>query len=296
MTAQELQTLVGLFRREEPPVNPTIEEMRAGMDQVAAFLPTPDTASVAAVDVNGVPAEWVSAGADDGPSVLYLHGGGYVMGGLHTHRNLAYNIAAATGGRSLLLDYRLAPEHPFPAAVEDAVAAYQWLLAGGTPASSIVIAGDSAGGGLTVATLLKLRDSDIALPAAAVCISPWTDMEGLGDSITGKADKDPIVRADSLNRIAAMYLNGADARNPLAAPIHADLSGLPPLLIHVGSDEILLDDAARLAERARAADVDVSYEVWPDMFHVWHLFAPMLSEGRDAISGIGDFVKKQTAA
>jgi acetyl esterase/lipase len=296
MTAQELETLLGLFRRQEPQKNPTIETMRSEMNRIGDFLPVPDAATVSNVDVHGIPAEWVADGvATPARTVLYLHGGGYVMGGPQTHRTLAYNIAAAADARCLLLDYRLAPEHPFPAAVEDAATAYRWLLAGGADPSSIIVAGDSAGGGLTVATMVKLRDEGIDLPGAAVCLSPWTDMEGQGDSMTANAAKDPMVQADGLARIAKAYLNGADPQHPLAAPIHADLSGLPPMLIQVGSDEVLLDDASRLADRARAAGVDVVYEEWPQMFHVWQLFAPMLSEGRDAIARIGTFAKQHAA-
>ena len=249
------------------------------------------------VDAGGVPAAWVEApGADAGRVMLYLHGGGYVIGSIDTHRELAGRLSQAAAARVLILDYRLAPEHPYPAAVEDAAAAYRWLLAdGGAVPARTVIAGDSAGGGLTVAAMLALRDAGDPLPAAGVCLSPWVDMEGIGASMTAKVDVDPMVRREGLVRMAGLYLNGADPRTPLAAPLYADLSGLPPLLIHVGTAETLLDDATRLSERARAAGVDVTLESWDDMIHVWHLFAPLLPEGQQAVERVGDYVRQRAA-
>ena len=195
----------------------------------------------------------------------------------------------------LVTDYRLAPEHPHPAAVDDSVAAYRWMLAQGLKPARIAVAGDSAGGGLTVATLVAIRDAKLPVPAAGVCLSPWVDLEGIGESMTTKADVDPIVQKPGLLQMAAAYLGGKDPRTPLAAPLYADLSGLPPLLIQVGTAETLLDDASRLADRARKAGVTVIYEPWENMIHVWHLFASMLDEGQQAIDRIGEFVQKQAA-
>jgi acetyl esterase/lipase len=195
----------------------------------------------------------------------------------------------------LVIDYRLAPEHPHPAAVDDAVAAYRWMLTQGLKPPRVAVAGDSAGGGLTVATLLAIRDAKLPLPAAGACLSPWVDLEGIGESMTTRAGVDPIVQKPGLLQMAAAYLAGKDPRTPLAAPLYADLSGLPPLLIQVGTAETLLDDASRLAERARKAGVTVSYEPWESMIHVWHLFAPMLDEGQQAIDRVGEFVRKQAA-
>jgi acetyl esterase/lipase len=226
--------------------------------------------------------------------MLYLHGGGYVVGSIATHRGLAGRLSQAAAARVLLVDYRLAPEHPFPAAVDDAAGAYRWLLAQGIEPARLVIAGDSAGGGLTIATLVALRDAGVPLPAAAVCLSPWVDLEGRGDSVTTKAAADPLVHKDMLVQLAAWYLAGADPRTQLAAPLYADLRHLPPLLIQVGTAEILLDDAIRLAEKATAAGVKVTLEPWEDMIHVWQLFAPMLPEGQKAIEGIGVFVRQHT--
>jgi acetyl esterase/lipase len=202
-------------------------------------------------------------------------------------------LSRTAAARALAIDYRLAPEHPFPAAVEDATAAYRWLLSGGVDPAGVVIAGDSAGGGLTVATLVALRDAGDPLPAAAVCLSPWVDMEGLGESMTAKADVDPMIQRGEILEMAQAYLGEADPRTPLAAPLYADLTGLSPMLIQVGTAEVLLDDSIRLAERARAAGVDVTLEPWDDMFHVWQAFALLLPEGQQAIDRIGEFVRER---
>ena len=237
------------------------------------------------------PAEWlVPPSARDDVVLLYLHGGGYVIGSPRSHRHLAAALARAARARALVLDYRLAPEHPFPAAVEDAVLAYRWLAEQGIRPARLVIAGDSAGGGLTVATLVALRERGLALPAAGVCISPWVDLTCSAPSYAKNAAADPIVRPALVSEMARAYLAGADPRTPLAPPLYADLRGLPPLLIHVGSDEVLLDDAAGLAERARAAGVDAALEIAPRMVHVWHWFLPMLPEAQTAVDAIGAFI------
>jgi acetyl esterase/lipase len=180
--------------------------------------------------------------------------------------------------------------------VEDATTAYRWLLGTGVNPAGVVIAGDSAGGGLTAATLVALRDAGDLLPAAGVCLSPWVDLEGIGESMTSKAEADPMVQRDELLDMAKAYLGGADPRTPLAAPLYADLRGLPPLLIHVGTAETLLDDATRLAARARAAGVDVTLEPWEDMIHVWHFMASILPEGQQAIDRIGEFIFERVSS
>jgi len=247
-------------------------------------------------ECGGVPAEWITApGAAADRVLLYLHGGGYVMGSINTHREMVSRLSRAAGARALLLEYRLAPEHPFPAAVDDAVAAYRWLLSQNLKPSRIVVAGDSAGGGLALATLVALRDAKLPSPAVGVCLSPWTDMEGIGGSMTTKAKEDPIVQREMLLGMAKLYLGQQDSRTPLAAPLYADLRGLPPLLIQVGSAETLLDDSTRVTERAKAVGVKVDLEVWDQMIHVWQLFAPILPEGQQAIERIGQFIREHTA-
>ena len=297
MASPQLTDIITLLRSRPVVENPPVADMRKGFDVLASKFPLTPEFTFDRVDAGGVPAAWVEApGADAGRVMLYLHGGGYVIGSIDTHRELAGRLSQASAARVLVLDYRLAPEHPYPAAVEDAAAAYRWLLAdGGAMPARTVIAGDSAGGGLTVAAMLALRDAGDPLPAAGVCLSPWVDMEGIGASMTAKVDVDPMVRREGLVRMAGLYLNGADPRTPLAAPLYADLSGLPPLLIHVGTAETLLDDATRLSERAKAAGVDVTLESWDDMIHVWHLFAPLLPEGQQAVERVGDYVRQRAA-
>lgn len=288
--------MIELLTSRPRPENPTVEEMRLGFELLGQKFAATASVQTEAVDANGVKAEWVSAsGVDAASSILYLHGGGYVIGSPATHRALAERLSRTASARVLVIDYRLAPEHPFPAAVEDATAAYRWLLASGQAASNIAIAGDSAGGGLTVATLVSLRDAGEALPAAGICLSPWVDMEGIGESMSARAGLDPMVQKEGLLGMAAAYLNGADPRSPLAAPMYADLQGLPPLLIQVGTSETLYDDSTRLADRAKAAGVDVTLEPWDEMIHVWQLFAEMLPEGQQAIDRMGEFVRKHAA-
>lgn len=276
-----------------PPSNTlTIAERRAQYDRAERVFPTPPDVKVEMVAAPTRPAEWLTPpGVRADAVVLYLHGGGYVIGSPRSHRHLAAAIARAAGTRALLLDYRLAPEHPFPAALEDAVAAYQWLLGQGIAPARVVIAGDSAGGGLTVATLLALRDRGLPRPAGAVCISPWVDLTNTAASYASKAAVDPIVTRDSIMQLTQAYIGTGDPKQPLVSPLYADLRNLPPLLIHVGSDEVLLDDAVGLGARARAAGVDASVREWPQMIHVWHWFLPMLDEAEQAIAEIGAFVR-----
>jgi acetyl esterase/lipase len=232
-----------------------------------------------------------SRGARDDAVLLYLHGGGYVIGSPQAYRALTSELGRCTGVRTLAVDYRLAPEHPFPAAVEDAVTAYRVLLEGGRPPGRIAVAGDSAGGGLALAMLIAAREAGLPMPAGVVAISPWADLACEGSSMTGKVAEDPQVRRDGLLLLANHYLQQTPARHPLASPVYADLRGLPPLLIQVGSAEVLLDDATRLAAAAAAAGVRVRLDAWPDMVHVWHLFAFMLAEGRAAIRDAGEFLR-----
>ncbi len=293
MASDQLAILVDLLR-QSPPLPPDLDipARRQHMEDLTANAPIPEGTRTAAVDAGGVPSEWVDTPeTDETRAVLYLHGGGYTVGSVRSHRALAARVAAASGARGLTVDYRLGPEHPFPAAVDDAVAAYRWLVRQGIAPERIVVAGDSAGGGLAVSTLVALRDAGDPPPAGGVCISPWTDLACTGTSIETRAAEDPLVQRDGLLAMAAAYLNGHDPRAPLASPLYAALHDLPPLLVHVGTAETLLDDATRLADRARAAGVAVELEAWDDMIHVWHAFAPLLPEADAAIARIGAWVR-----
>ncbi len=270
-----------------------IEDQRAAMDAASVGAPPPDGVSVETAELGGRPAEWLTPdGVGRAAALLYLHGGGYGSGSLNSHRDLASRIAIASGCAAVTLGYRLAPEDPFPAAVEDAVAAYQQLLADGIPPERLVVAGDSAGGGLTMALLLALRADGIPLPAAEVCLSPWVDLTQSAPSYQELADRDPMVSKKDLDGLADAYLAGTDPRTELASPLFAaDLSGLPPLRIEVGADEVLLDDATRLAERATEAGNDVTLTVWPEMIHVFQAFPGVILPETDlSVAAIGEFV------
>jgi epsilon-lactone hydrolase len=269
-----------------------LAERRQRLDALGqAYALAPDV-TVRPVDANGVAAEWTSTpAADVSRVILFLHGGGYVSGSIASHRHLVAEAGRAAGARTLALDYRRAPEHPFPAAVDDAMAGYRFLLSTSVAPSRICIAGDSAGGGMTLAALVTIRDAGLTLPGCAWCISPWVDLECIGASMASKSAADPMIQRDYLREIGGMYLSGADPRSPLAAPLYAELAGLPPMLIQVGTAETLLDDAVRLAGRAAEADVRVTLETWPGMIHVWHLFHPQLAEGRRAITAAGRFIR-----
>ncbi|MEX1254727.1 MAG: alpha/beta hydrolase [Dehalococcoidia bacterium] len=296
MASPQLQTLIDIIRARPRTENPTIEQLRAGMDLMSANLPLAEGVGTEPVDAGGVPGEWLTPeGAAGGGTLLFLHGGGYVIGSVASHRSWVSRITKASAARTLLIDYRLGPEHPFPAAIEDATAVYRWLLAQGVDPARLAIAGDSAGGGLTAATLLALRDAGDTLPAVAALISPWLDLACAGESMSSKAEADPILSRELLQGWGAHYLNGADARAPLASPVYADLAGLPPLLVQVGTAEVLLDDSLRFAERARSAGVDVTLEPWDDMLHVWHMFYFILPEGQQAIERVGAWLGERVA-
>jgi epsilon-lactone hydrolase len=297
MASKELDRAIELQRSllQEFAAAQTPAEFRAIYGRFLGQFPPPADVKIQSVDAGGISAEWViPPGAAARRTVLYLHGGGYVVGAPKDYRGMVSHIARAAQAQALTLDYRLAPENPHPAAVEDAVAAYRWLLANGGEPGRTVLAGDSAGGGLTVAALVSLRDRGDRLPAAGVCICPWVDLEITGKSMDANAEADPLVKRDVVANMATAYLQGQDPRTPLASPLHANLRGLPPLLIQVGQSETLLDDASRLAERARTAGVDVTYEPWPDMIHVWQGFGSFLPEARQAIDRIGEFIRQRT--
>ena len=288
-----LKSYYRLQQRLSPPRRELdLVKERAELEAIAKMFKPPVDFKVSPVEVEGIKAEWITPSDVTGEKiVLYLHGGYYLIGSIQTHRTLAGNIAIAAQSRALIIEYRLAPEHPFPAALEDAEKAYSWLLASGARPEQIILAGDSAGGGLVLATLLVLRDEGKPLPASAVCLSPATDLTMTSESWIINLKKEFVVNPYTARQIQPLYLKEIPATNPLASPIYGDLHGLPPLLIQVGSEEALLCDSTGFAERARAAGVDVTLEVWPGMFHVWQATAPMIPEARQAIDRIGEFIK-----
>ena len=268
--------------------------MRARFDRLSARSRPHRGVQATLVEVGGVLAEWLApAGAPDNCVLLYIHGGAWFMGSTNTHRMLVSSLARASGVRALSINYQLAPEHPFPAGLEDCLAAYHWLLRSGISPAKIIVVGDSAGGNLALAMLVALRDAGDPLPAAAVALSPVTDLTFSGESMKNRRHLDPFFgEAGSLN-VAEDYLAGQDPRQPLISPLYAELRGLPPLLIHAGDHEVLLDDSLRFGEAAKRAGVDVQVVVWPGMFHVFHAFAPLLPEAKQAIDQIGEFIRER---
>jgi epsilon-lactone hydrolase len=275
----------------------SLPQTREFYDDIGRKSRVPKQIKTEKIDVCGLPAESLSGpGALDGKVILYLHGGGYTVGSCDAYRHFVAHISLAAKMRLVLVEYRLAPENPFPAALDDAVAAYRWLLDNGIPAKCIALAGDSAGGGLAMATAVCLRDKKIALPGAIVCMSPWVDLCNTGESSITESNKGLILIPEMLKSCAASYVGKNDHKNPLISPLYADLSGLPPILIQAGSREIILNDSTRLAERARNAGVDVTLEVWDGMWHVWQAFTDRLPESMRAIKGIGEFLRKHMEA
>ena len=285
----------------------SIDAARLLMRDFSRLFPMPDGVEATEVRIGGnLEGEWLSTAPEplgNGPqgtgplgTILYLHGGGYCLGSIDSHRSLAARLAAAAGCRALLVDYRLAPEHPFPAALDDARSAYDWLLRNGHQPRRLIVAGDSAGGGLTLAVLLSLKESGEPLPAGGLCFSPWTDLALTGSSATAGVIHDPMITREDAAMLAALYADGEDLENPLLSPLYADPSGLPRLLIQVGTRELLLDDALRFARSARDRGVDVTLETWPDLMHVWQIFAPMVPEAVEALADAGRWVRRTIAA
>ncbi len=271
---------------------PSLEEMRAEGTVFGELASEPEGVTWTEVDAGGVPSIWAdSAGGSTDRVVQYVHGGGYVIGSAAAYSRFTGHLAKSVGCRVLSVDYRLAPENPHPAAVEDSTKAYRWLLEQGYDPSHIAISGDSAGGGLTLATLLSLRDAGTPLPAAAVPISPWVDMEGTGETMATNAQRDVLVQAPMLHAMAVMFLGGGSAKDPLASPLHADYSGIPEMYIQVGGDEVLLDDSRRVTKRAQKAGVDVTLEVFPEMQHVFQIAVGGVPESDDAVAKIGAYLR-----
>ncbi len=295
MVSKGMEFVIKTIReRNAQDIKERVQKSRDGLEDLAKLVKVPKDVKCVSLNVKGIPAEWVSAPeARDDKIIFYLHGGGYISGSLNSHRELVSRISRALKARVLMIDYRLAPEHPFPAAVEDSTEAYKWLVEDqNINSKNIIIAGDSAGGGLTFATLLNLRDKGIALPAAAVGLSPWTDLGITGDSYRNNREIDPVVSIYGIIFDAELYLGGTDYNNPLASPMYGDFKGLPPMYILVGTAELLLDDSKVLAKRAKEAGVDVTLDIWDDMPHVFPAFAAFAPEGQKGIEKIGEFTAK----
>lgn len=272
----------------------SIQERRRRFDAAARrAIRVPRCVALQSVSAGGVPADWLEPDdAEPGRAILYLHGGAYTIGSPTTHRGLAGRIACAGRARLLLIDYRLAPEHPFPAALDDALAAYAWLLDKGFAPEHLAIGGDSAGGGLTLAAALRLRDSGGPLPAALFLLSPWTDLTFSGDSIKSRAGRDPLLQINAEDWRVQDYTGDQPPTHPYISPLFADHRGLPPTFIQVGSEEILYDDSSRLEAKLTAAGVRNQFEVWDGMWHVFQAFVPYIPEAQEAIERIGAFIEK----
>jgi epsilon-lactone hydrolase len=281
-----------LLKRRSGPVN--VERWRQEMRAIERFVPHPPARTLATEVEAGRSAfhQVATDASQPDRNVLYLHGGGYVSGSPVYYRHFLWRIADALRARVWALRYRLAPEHAFPAPLQDAAEGYHWLAANTPDIRQLFVMGDSAGGGLALCLLLKLRDEGKALPAAAVALSPWTDLALTGASLEANAKADPMMNVDDLPEVAKLYLAGADPRSPYASPLYGDPAGLPPVLIQVGSDEILRDDAVRMVEKLRSSNARSELQIWHRMPHTWQLFAPVLPEARQAIAQIGEFISK----
>jgi epsilon-lactone hydrolase len=269
----------------------SVTQMRSDWD--AAFGGSTAPVTCERVSAGGVDGEWISpADAPQDKAILYFHGGGFRIGSVSSHRDLIAQIALASGCRVLGINYRLAPEHRFPAALDDALAAYDWMLGRGLEPGNVAFAGDSAGGNLALATMLALRERKLLLPASAVLMSPWTDLAATGASYLSRADADPIHQRPMILALAKNYLGEGDPYDPLVSPLYADLGGLPPLLIQVGDRETVLDDSVMFADIARAAGVDVDLQVWDGMIHVFQMLGAELPEAHQAIASIAQFLNR----
>lgn len=293
MPSEQLEQLRAMLAAAPIRADAPVEEQRAGMAMIGSLIPLAEGATVRPVDAGGVPAELVRPAEQTAPAgavVVHLHSGGYCIGGPDSHRPFATRLANAVGAPVLVPDYRLAPEHPHPAALEDARRAFEWVLGHHRP-ELVVVSGDSAGGGLAVALACALRDAGAPLPAAIACLSPWTDLTGTAPSMTANAATDVVLIPATVEVWAASYVGDRSRTDPAISPLHADLSGLPPMLVQATDTELLVDDATRLAERAEAAGVDVTLEVRPGLVHDWHLFAGMIPEGDEDVARVAAFLR-----
>ena len=292
MAQSEIEGIRALLSSKPRPVGWL--ERRKRLDDVGSVWPVAEDVELAAVDVNGLPGEWsIVPGSDPSRVLMFFHGGGYCSGSIVSHRRLVTEAGRAAGVRTLAIGYRLAPEQPFPAAYDDALTAWRFLRYQNIPAAHIVLGGDSAGAGLTVALISRLRDAHEELPGCAWLISPWTDLTMSGSTVFTKDAVDPLIHKQYLNELADAYLPaGTDRKDPRVSPLYADLKGFPPTLIQVGSAETLLDDATRFAAIAGTADVRVTLEIWPHMIHAWPLWNAHLEPGRRAVASAGAFIRE----
>jgi monoterpene epsilon-lactone hydrolase len=287
-----LKNIIAAKRKNPYTENKTIDQLRKETGTAGALIPLPDNTKFKRILAGNVYAEWITCGDVDTDKIfMFIHGGGYYRGSIDATRATVARISAEAKVRCLSIEYRLAPEHPFPAAVDDTYTAYNWLLKEGINPKNIIVSGQSAGGGLCLALLLKIKENNGFQPKGAVAISPWTDLSQSGKTMITNANIDPVISKQYLDRMANLYLSKTPNISPLASPLYGDLSGLPPLLVQVGSAETLLDDSKRFVERAKEAKVDVQIEVWQDMFHGWHGSAHILKEAEEAIKSIGLFCR-----
>jgi epsilon-lactone hydrolase len=292
MPQSEIDAIRTLLKAKPRPVG--WAERRSRIDEVCSVSPAADDIKFTPADLDGVAGEWSMApGADDSRVLIYLHGGGYCSGSILSHRRIVSEAGRAAGMRTLAVAYRLAPEHPFPAAFDDALTVWRWLRREGVAAANVAVAGDSAGAGLTVALLNRLAELKEERPACIWLVSPWVDLTMSGPSLAAKDAVDPLIHKEYLNELADAYVPpGMDRKDPRVSPLHADLNGLPPVLIQVGSAETLLDDAVRFAGAAGAADVPVTLEIWAHMIHAWPIWNAQLEPGRRALAGAGAFMRR----
>ena len=292
MAQSEIDVVRALLRSKPRPVGWAARRKR--LDEVGTVWPVANDVEFTAVDVNGMTGEYsIVPGSDPSCVLMFFHGGGYCSGSIQSHRRWVTEAGREARMRTLAVAYRLAPEHPFPAAYDDALNAWRFLRNQGIDAAKIAIAGDSAGAGLTLGLIGRLRDANEDLPRCAWLISPWTDLTMSGSTLASKAEIDPLIHKEYLNELADAYLSArTDRKDPRVSPLYADLRNFPPMLIQVGSDETLLDDATRLAARAGGADVAVTLEIWPHMIHAWPLWNARLDDGRRAIANAGSFIRR----
>ena len=292
MAQSEITAIRALLSSKPRPVG--WPERRRRLDDVGSVWPVADDVKVATVDVNGLPGEWsIVPGSDLSRVLMFFHGGGYCSGSIVSHRRLVTEAGRAAGVRTLAIAYRLAPEHPFPAAHDGVLTAWRFLRDQNIPAAHIAIGGDSAGAGLTLALIGRLRDAQEKLPGCAWLISPWTDLTMSGPALSSRDGVDPLIHKEYLIELADAYLPaGMDRKDPRVSPLYADLKGFPPVVIQVGSAEALLDDATRFAAVAGAADVRVTLEIWPQMIHAWPLWNARLEPGRLALASAGAFIRQ----